>query len=140
MQKMLIISPQSCKKSDNLRAKKSTLKKFTYMYFCKVYFCKVYFCKVYFPKVYPTCVSSMLCEFIEYEHVKSPKFHTFPIFWHPSLRISFSLILRYSFQKLFQGIIFQDIHISDYPPANFDQNPIFEFPLTDGHLHPILQS
>ena len=85
MQKMLIISPQSCKKSDNLRAKKSTLKKFTYMYFCKVYFCKVYF-----PKVYPTCVSSMLCEFIEYEHVKSPKtFYTWPTAIRAALKVPY---------------------------------------------------
>ena len=32
----------------------------------QVYFLKVYLSKVYFCKMYPTCVSSKLCEFIQY--------------------------------------------------------------------------
>ena len=51
----------------------------------------------------------------------------------------FTLVLPKSFSKTFSRdlILRHSFHIIQ---ANFDQNPIFEFPLTDGHLHPILQS
>ena len=55
------------------------------------------------------------------------------------LPVQFTLVFTNSFPKTSSRdqILRHSFHIIQ---ANFDQNPIFEFPLTDGHLHPILQS